>query len=180
MIITVAGQIGAGKSTCSKLLSARLGMKRFSVGNLMQSIAEEKGMDIMELSRQAENSGDIDRLLDARQVELGKNNDDIIFDSRLGWHFIPHSYKIYLKVGIDTAARRIFEEHRDRERYNKDIATTKRKIIERTESEKKRYMEYYGIDPDKDSNYDLVIDTTDKTPEKIVGIIIDSISGHKN
>ena len=50
-------------------------------------------------------------------------------------------------------------------------------MVEREKSEAKRYREYYGIDIDDESIYDLVIDTSDKSPDEIVNIILSSLKG---
>ena len=37
---------------------------------------------------------------------------DLVFDSRLAWHFVEHSFKVFLSVNIDEAARRIWNANR--------------------------------------------------------------------
>ena len=46
------------------------------------------------------------------------------------------------------------------------------KLKERRESEKLRYKAFYHVDITDMSNYDCVIDTTDKTPEEVAELII--------
>ncbi len=173
MFITIAGDLGSGKSTVGNLLAKKLSYNFFSVGDLMGELAQEHGMSLLEFSKKAEESDEIDRLLDERQVEIGKNRDNIVFDSRLGWHFIPHSVKIYLTVDIDEATRRIFNDNRSDEKENTSFEATKEGIITRRESEKKRYKEYYGLDHTAHENFDLVIDTTTISPEEVVDKILD-------
>lgn len=173
MFITITGDLGSGKSSVGKVLSEKLGYKFFSVGNLMRELADEKGLSIHELSKLAEQSDEIDVLLDERQVALGKKYKDLIFDSRLGWHFIPDSVKIFLKVDIDEATRRIFNAKRDSEKENNSLETTKENIIKRRASEKKRYKEYYNLDHTKEENYDLVVDTTNISIDEVAKKILD-------
>ena len=54
-----------------------------------------------------------------------------------------------------------------------------RKMEEREKSERKRYNQYYGIDLDDKKNYDIVIDTSDILPEKVIGIILGKIERKK-
>lgn len=173
MFITITGDLGSGKSSVGKVLSEKLGYEFFSVGNLMRELADEKGLSIHELSKLAEQSDEIDILLDERQVALGKKYKDLIFDSRLGWHFIPDSVKIFLKVDIDEATRRIFNAKRDSEKENNSLEVTKDNIIKRRSSEKKRYKEYYNLDHTKEENYDLVVDTTNISIEEAAKKILD-------
>lgn len=110
MIITISGTAGSGKSTVAKLLAKELDLKHYSIGDLMRKIAEERGLTLLELSKKAEESPDIDQELDKSQIELGKKQDNFVIDGRLSFHFIPSSYKVFLKVSDNEAAKRIFNE----------------------------------------------------------------------
>lgn len=178
MKITISGQAGSGKSTVAKELAERLGYEYHSVGKMMRDMAKEKGMTILELQKTAEKGREIDEELDERQEMLGKEKEDFVLDSRLGFHFVPDSFKVFLKVDIEEAARRIQGHGRSEERY-KDMEEAISEIKERMESEKKRYKEYYGIEfPDQDK-FDLVIDTTDKGVEWVVERVVEAIEKGK-
>jgi cytidylate kinase len=47
-----------------------------------------------------------------------------------------------------------------------------KEMIDREQSEAKRYKKYYDIDLEDKSIYDLVINSSDKEPKEIVDIII--------
>ncbi|HZX44388.1 MAG TPA: cytidylate kinase, partial [Candidatus Nanoarchaeia archaeon] len=57
-----------------------------------------------------------------------------------------------------------------------DIKESQEKIKQRKRSEDKRYMDYYKVNYQKESNYNLVIDTTNLSPEKVIKAIRKSIS----
>ena len=57
-----------------------------------------------------------DKELDDKTIELGRNKDNIVMDSRLAFNFIPHSIKIFLEVSLDVAAKRIFNQKRKEEK----------------------------------------------------------------
>jgi cytidylate kinase len=177
MIITISGDSGSGKSTVAKAVAEKLGYKFYSIGDFMGEIALEKGISLLELSKLAEKDRKIDEALDSKQIELGKKKSDFVIDSRLGWHFIPGSIKIYLSVNTNEAVKRIFSVKREDEKENISLSQTKKNIITRKESEKKRYMAYYGVDYFDESNYDFVIDTTNipakKVAERIVKFVKD-------
>ena len=169
MKITIAGELGSGKSTVAKMLAEMLDYKHYSIGDFMRDIADERGVTFFELNNIAKKSNEVDEKLDTRQVILGEKEDDFVLDARLGWYFIPDSIKIYLSVDIDEAAKRIFTQKRDSEKENTTLEDTKKNMIYRRESEEKRYHEYYGLENTSDEfNYDLVLDTTDFPPETIV------------
>lgn len=146
----------------------------------MREMAEEKGMSILELSRSAEDGDEIDREIDARTVRLGERHDDFVMDARLGWHFLPQSFKVFLEVRPEVAARRIYEASRGSERENVDLDSTRRAIASRTESEARRYREYYEIDYGDHVHYDLVVDTSDRTIEQVVDLVVEGATAAKS
>ncbi|MCX7745261.1 MAG: hypothetical protein N2167_11945, partial [Flavobacteriales bacterium] len=48
-----------------------------------------------------------------------------------------------------------------------NLEETKEKIISRRQSEIERFKHYYHIDYSDLKNYDLVVDTTNKTPDQV-------------
>ena len=174
MIITISGIAGSGKSTVAKLLAKKLNCKHYSVGDFMRQIAKERGLTLLELSKQAEKDKSIDIELDKKQIELGKKEDNFVIDSRLGFHFIPNSIKVFLEVDINEAANRILKEKREHEQY-KDIQESIEKIKTRINSEDKRYEEYYDVDYHNKNSYDIVINTTKTQPEEVAEKILKSI-----
>lgn len=178
-IITIAGKLGSGKSSTAKLISQTLGYKHYSTGDFMRKIAEEKNMSLFELSKLAEVDTSIDLSLDDRNKEIGKMN-DIVLDSRLGFYFIPESFKVFFELDPETAAERIFKDREiNPDRNNEDKAfDSKEKIIEkinnRLESERKRYKDIYNISDHTDhKNFDLVINTKDSSMEKVSQKVIE-------
>ena len=55
----------------------------------------------------------------------------------------------------------------------KTIEEQKIDMIKRIKLENERYFELYGVHKEDFNNYDLVIDTTNKTPENVANIIIE-------
>lgn len=90
-----------------------------------------------------------------------------------GWYAVPESFKVYLKVDIEVAVERAFNDsaRKDTEPYSsKDEA--REKILYRHKEETSRWIDTYGVNRDDMSNYDLVLDTTSLSPEEICGKVI--------
>lgn len=145
----------------------------------MRQMAAERGMSVLELSRDAEDDPEVDFEIDRRTTKLGEERRGFVMDSRLAWNFIPHSLKVFLDVDIDEAVRRIFGAGRSSETENIDLAATRAGTVERQASEAKRYEAYYGIDYLEPSHYDVVVDTTGMTVEEVADEIVHFVRAKK-
>ena len=179
MIITLTGVPGAGKSTIASMIAKKLNMPWYSIGDLRGKMADEKGITIDELNTIGETQPFTDNEVDAYQEKLGREQDNFILDGRLSWHFVPQSFKIFLDVDEDEAARRIFEASkqglRKDEKPYQSAQEVKESIRARLASDQKRYKQYYDVDYLDRFNYDLVIDTTLLNPEQIINQILHSL-----
>ncbi|MBI2658020.1 cytidylate kinase family protein [Candidatus Woesearchaeota archaeon] len=175
MRITISGKAGSGKSTVAKLLSQRLGLEHYSIGDLMRVMANEKGISLLELNRLAEKDKSIDIELDSKLRQLGKAKDNFVVDGRLTAFFIPNAdVRVLLDADDDVRAGRILKDRRQQEK-NSSLQETLENIKKREESEKKRYQKYYKVDYLDKKLYNYVIDTTKLNPlqvvEKITGFV---------
>jgi len=170
-IITIAGKPGSGKSTTAKLLAEQLQLTHYSTGDFFRQIGKEMGLDALETNKAAENAKEIDHKVDERQKLLGETEDNFVIDARLGWFFIPNSFKVYLDLDLEVAAKRILDNmdpaRVESERLPDTPAAYADLLRERLGSESKRYMNLYNVDPSDLKNYDLVIDTGSDSPEQI-------------
>lgn len=181
MIISIGGDHGSGKSTVAKMLQERLRLDRFYAGGIMREEARKRGIDLEELMRLAEEDDSIDKAVDFKMKELGETEDNFIAEGRTAFHFVPNSFKVYISVDPREGARRVFEQIRSEgaSGRNEKVAESIEEQMELQkwlkESYKKRYMDYYGIDCSNLSNYDLVVDSSDKSVEEVVEIIISKL-----
>ena len=168
--ISLAGDLGSGKSTVSEILIKDLGAEYYSTGKIVRSIAERRGMTIGELNSYMETHHEIDREIDDGLVALTNDPRLLIIDSRMAWHFTEGTFKVYLSTDIETSAARIMAANRKGEHnatFEETVAATKA----RRESEKKRYTEQYGVDIKNLFNYSLIVDTSVATPKEVAAVI---------
>ena len=172
--ITLSGELGSGKSTVANYLISKMPFKIVSAGLLFRQLAAKHGMSAKEFNEFIENDPKYDHYVDDTMAELGRTDEKIIFDSRMAWHFVPSSFKIYLYVDVDTATERIFNDvGRVSESYS-DKATARQEIIDRRKSELLRYQNFYHCNLDDYSNYDLIIDTSHATREEVNELVFNS------
>lgn len=179
-IITISGALGSGKSTIMKMLAGRLGFETYSTGNAQREIAQRYGVSTLELNHMADTNPKIDEEIDGvfkGLVETGKN---YVVDSRLAFFFIPTSFKIKLNVSIEEAARRVFNDTaRTSEVQYQNQEEARAILTQRRASEVARFQKTYGVNIDDDTNFDLVIDTTNKTLDEIYALIMDACLKNK-
>ena len=170
MKITISGIGGVGKGTISKLLSERLNYKVLSGGDFFREMADEKNMTVYEFDQFVKENLEYDEKLDEMQKKYGEENDNFVLESRLGWFFVKDSFKIQLICDEPERLRRVCE------REGCDIFEAKNNEQIRLDSIHERYKKLYDIDDFEDpKNYDLVVDTTELTPEEIVDLIMEKI-----
>jgi len=172
MIISISGLPGSGKSTVAKILAEKLSIERIYMGGILRKIAEQKGITILELMKQAETDGSIDEEADKMVTDFGKTKDNFIIESRTAFYFIPDSLKVFVKVDLKEGARRIFQDLKKEERNEEEkagsVESLYKKLKERTEVDRSRYRKYYGIDFMDEDNYDLVVNSTYLSPDEVV------------
>jgi len=177
-IITIAGKPGSGKSTTSKAVAAALGYQHFSSGDLFRAISKERGIDLLQANVSSEKDKEIDYLVDQRLRDIGAADDNMVIDSRMAWHWMPQSFKVYLDLDLITAAERIIKStdpaRMEAEHIPNDPQEYADALQQRLDSEARRYQNFYSVNPYDTSNYDLVVDTKANNPEQAAVLVISS------
>ena len=173
--ISLAGDLGSGKSTVAKILIPALGAEYYSTGAIVRSVAEKRGMTVVELNKYMETHPELDHEIDDGIAALSDDPRALIIDSRMAWHFTRGTFKVYLSTDVVTSAARIMGANRTGEHaltLDETVADTKA----RRASEVKRYSEQYGVNIADLTNYDLVVDTTAATPDEVAACITESFA----
>ena len=176
MRFSITGHLGSGKSTICKLLNKEYSFDIISAGSLMREMASEKGVSVLDFQKSQSNLEHVDNYIDSAIVAKNKTISDdknVIFDSRLAWHFLPETFKIFIVVSPYEAALRTYLTRDSKEESYTSVDEAMNKLIERRVVENRRYKAIYGINCEDLSNYDVVIDTSYITPKEAVEIIMD-------
>ena len=171
-IIVMSGDIGSGKSSVATELKQLTGFEIIGTGTIQRAIASRRGLTTLELNEISQTDRSIDDEIDAYVIETGKNQDRLIMDSRLAWHFIPSAFKVFLAVDPVVGAKRVFNASRDDEN-NESLEITLKNNLKRQTIEAQRFNQLYNINFRKYGNYDLIIDTSYATPLAIAQKIND-------
>lgn len=171
MNITMTGNLGSGKTSVCKELK-EMGYEIISAGGLFRQLAEERGMTVVEFNKLAETDKSIDKLIDDRSTRLGRELSDAVFDSRLAWHFVEESFKVFLMTDVMESAKRVYNDtERSAESYA-SVTEAAEALTKRTNLEKERFKALYDVDYYNKNNYDLIIESTKATPRQIAEEIV--------
>jgi cytidylate kinase len=161
-IITIAGSLGSGKSSTAKAVAVALGYRHFSSGDLFRELAVERGESIEAMNISAEVQRGIDLQVDNLLQRMYRTDERLVIDSRMAWHWMPFSFKVFLVLDPDTAAERIFKHLQDEGRMSEDatsVQQVRESIDRRSASEQKRYAALYGVNATDPLNFDVTINT---------------------
>ncbi len=170
MIIVVSGPAGSGKTTQARKIAKYYGLRYHSAGMIFRSIAEEKGVSLEELSRIAASDPSIDIEIDKRtRIEAGKGN--VVIDGHLAAWIIMDiaDVKILVNAPLNVRIARIAE------RDGKSFEEAMRETIRREYIQMRRFLEYYGLEPDYTGFFDIVVDTSRMNPDETFSVIREGI-----
>lgn len=179
MIITITGKPCSGKGSVSKIFCQKYNFEYVCTGDMFRELAKSYGYnDVLEFQKD-EVCKNADEIVDSKTTELGKTSIDknIVVDSRLAWHFIPNSYKVFIDIDWPTAGKRLLEANRKNEQA-KDLNSAITKLEDRWKEENSRYLELYNTNNLNPDNYNLVISSANKTPEEIADIIYENYKNY--
>ena len=174
MHITITGNLGSGKSTICRLLNEKYGFEIYSTGKIQRELARQMNMTTLELNQLMCSDKKYDKMIDDETARISRENreKDIIFDSRLALHFVEHSFKVFVSVSLDVAAKRVMNDQRGSEERYASLEEAKNLLAQRAATERVRYKDIYNLNYMDFDNYNLVIDSTYSSPDLIAWIVL--------
>lgn len=177
-IITISGKPGSGKSSTADKVAELLGYTRHSSGEMVRRALKRNHMTLEQYNELAASEHDLDAQIDEELRKLRDQN-DIVVDSRLGFYWLPESFKVYLDLNLDVATARIYKDivtnaRRSGEGGDQSLPSVAQSVKERMENERSRFQSMYSVDPYNPKNFDLIIDTSRHTPQSVALTVFDA------
>lgn len=178
-IITISGKPGSGKSSTADKVAEMLSYTRHSSGDIVRQVLAQKGMTLAQYNTQATKEHGLDESVDDMLRAL-RERSDIVVDSRLGFYWIPESFKVYLDLDMEVATVRIYKDAvSNQSRSNAgegtaSLAEVSQQVRERMEAERFRFRTLYHVDPYSLEHFDLVIDTSRHSPQTVALTVFDT------
>ena len=174
MLISITGKLGSGKSTVCSIMKEKFGFTIYSTGAVQREYARRLGISTLELNLRMNENPELDREIDetVTRLSLERKEDKLVFDSRMAWYFAKNTFKIFLTIDPHEAAVRVMKNPRGEEEKYIDVDDACEKLVKRSLVERDRFLDIYGVDYYDYNNYNIVIDTTHKTPLETVNIIM--------
>ena len=163
LLITVFGDAGSGKGTVLRALADVLGCTLIDMGDILREFANELDISLHELHEKMLADPSWDARLDDRVRNLPNQHERLIIVSRTAWHLHPTSIRVYLACREDVTAKRIAE------RENVSVEAALEKERTRVLVDADRYRRYLGIEiyPPPHELFQVVLDTSDLTPQEV-------------
>lgn len=177
-IITLSGKPGSGKSSTSDKVAELLSYTRYSSGDFVRKYVRAHDMTLADFNARAATDHSLDEAIDEELRKL-RNENDVIIDSRLGFYWIPESFKVYLDLDMDVATARIYKDAIENAGRGvgagaaTSLAEASKQVQSRLNAETRRFKRMYGVDPYESSNFDLVINTARHSPQTVALTIFD-------
>ncbi|MCA9367970.1 cytidylate kinase family protein [Candidatus Kaiserbacteria bacterium] len=177
-IITLSGKPGSGKSSTADKVAELLGYTRHSSGDMVRRVLKRSGLTLEEYNERAETEHSLDHQVDEELRNL-REQEDIVIDSRLGFYWLPESFKVYLDLDLDTATARIYKDvsqnklRQESEGHSTSLSAVAHEVRERMHDEQARFRKLYNVDPYDKSHFDLVINTSRHDPQTVAVTVFD-------
>ncbi len=154
-VVAIGGPPGSGKSTAGRLVATTLGLEYLSAGDVFRAEAKSRGLGLEAFGRYAEAHLEVDRELDTTMQSLALPGR--LLDGRIQAALCRRGgrpvYAIVVTAAEEERAQRVAQ------RDGQSLAEALRQIRERTDSERKRYLRIYDLDPESEPA-DLTVDST--------------------
>jgi cytidylate kinase len=180
IVVCICGMAGTGKSTLSRNLAAKYGLRCFSGGDALRALAAEEGYNSssrgwwespegLRFLAKRENDPKFDKAVDDKLLECSRDGNVILDSWTMPW-LLKGSFNIWLDASQARRVARIAE--RDNMTYEEALKA----LTEKETRTKSIYKDLYGFSLGEDyAPFNLVLDTDNLSADEVFQVLCEVI-----
>ena len=174
--ITISGHPGSGTSTLVKGICNAKGWSSLNGGEIFRKEAKERGLSLSEFEKICSEDESVDRSLDEilKQHLLDNEGYDVLESRLCGWWAYKldvDCLRLWLHASEEARAERVVT----REGLTLEEAISNNK--KRTNVDKVRFQEMYGLNPEDETPYTHIIEASKLTAEQVLLETLEILEG---
>jgi len=166
MRIAISGHSGCGNTTATSNVGKILGLHIMNY--TFRDLARDLGMAFEDVQRESPTNFLYDYLTDLQLIRAALNQ-RIVLGTRLAAWLMEADMRVWLNASLEARAARINKRESEKQSTYEAVLY---KTLKRDESNRKRYLQLYGIDINDHADFDLTINTEKLTAEQVSGLIV--------
>ncbi|MEM3545820.1 MAG: cytidylate kinase family protein [Candidatus Bathyarchaeia archaeon] len=166
IVIAVSGLHGAGRSTQAKMIASEFKLRYVSAGSLFREYCTRERLNLGEASEKLRNDPTLDNYIDSRTREEASKGSVVLEGDLVAWMAGEFAdVKIFLTASDNVRFKRLAK------REGKSIEEVAKETMQREANDRFRYSQFYGIDFQNLSIYDIVLNTDRLPAESIFRVL---------
>lgn len=166
MRIAISGHSGCGNTTATSNVGKSLGLKIMNY--TFRDLAKDLGLAFEDVQRESPNTPMFDYLTDLQLIRAALGP-QIVLGTRLASWLMEADLRIWLHASLEARASRINKRETEKASTYEAVLY---KTLKRDESNRKRYLQLYGVDINDHADFDVTINTEKLTAEQVSGLIV--------
>ncbi len=180
LVLCISGMAGTGKSTLSKKIAGKYGLKYYSGGDALKILAAEEGYEVssrgfwespegLRFLKKREENSKFDKAVDEKLLEYAKEGNVLLDSWTMPW-LVKSGFKVWLLASLEKRAERVAK------RDKITVAEAQQMLKEKEAKTKAIYKQLYGFDLGEDFKpFDLILDTDGLNSEEVFQVLCNVI-----
>jgi CMP/dCMP kinase len=183
-VICISGMAGTGKSTLSKKLAEKYGLRYFSGGDVLKDLAKREGYDVsvqgwwespegLNFLNKRVNDPKFDKEVDDKLLEFAQQGNVLLDSWTMPW-LLKEGFKIWLEASFEKRAARVAV------RDGMTVAQAFAVLKEKEARTKAIYKALYGFSLGEDLKpFDFILDTDNLSANEVFEVlckVIDNVA----
>lgn len=175
-VICISGMAGTGKSTLSRKLAERYGLRYYCGGDALKDLAKQKGYHVsmegwwespegLKFLKERVNDPKFDKTVDDKLLENARQGNVLLDSWTMPW-LLNRGFKIWLAASFEKRATRVAQ------RDNMTVEEAYKMLEEKEANTKAIYKSLYGFSLGDDlTPFDFILDTDNLSASEVFEVL---------